>query len=129
MTNIYRHRFVSVCPNNGEIIFYDIEIQSGSMIHVEHISRQAALCRIEPTYHEKIADIFFERFGGLQVLIAHHHGVDIETRRGFEEVTPGRTGQRVQIGSTLYEKGVDVATVIEHAKRAEILCANSENSK
>ena len=33
-------------------------------------------------YHENIADMLFEKFGGSQRLRAFHHGVEIETVRG-----------------------------------------------
>lgn len=97
--NIYRHKFVATCPNNGDIIFYEIEIQSSSLIQAEHITTQAALCRAEPTYHERIADSFFERFGGQQIIKANHHGVEIETRRGFEQGSRLTALERERIAS------------------------------
>ena len=115
--NIYRHQFVSACPNNGDVIIYALEIESDSMIQVEHITTQAKLCRLDATYHEKIADAFYERFGGRQTIRAHHHGVDIETRRGFEEPNHGRLTTRVQIGATVYEKGVEAIHAIKAVSR------------
>jgi hypothetical protein len=35
-------------------------------------------------YHEDIAESLYASFGSKQVLIATHHGVQIETRRGFD---------------------------------------------
>lgn len=82
LLNIYRHRFVCICPDNPQAIIYDFELQSEKMVRVEHIVVACAL--FQQAFHEKIADALFERFGGYQVLKAHHHGVDIETRRGVE---------------------------------------------
>lgn len=81
--NIYRHQFVSHCPNNGQHIIYALEIESAEVIHVEHIVTVANL--LANSFHEDIADELHERFGGRQTLRAHHHGVDIESRRGFPE--------------------------------------------
>lgn len=78
--NIYRHQFIAACPGNGSQIIYALEIQSMSMIHVEHIT---LACKLHNKgYHEAIADDLHNRFGGRQVITAHHHGVDIETIRG-----------------------------------------------
>lgn len=79
--NIYRYEFVSACPSNNQQIIYRLEIQTDSMIYVEKIVTAAALQK--KAYHENIADAFHKEFGGRQILTAHHHGVDIETRRGF----------------------------------------------
>lgn len=80
--NIYRHQFVSVCPNNGAAIIYRLEIAADMMIPVEHVVTACAL--FKSGYHEAIADELHRRFGCKQTLTAHHHGVDVETRRGFE---------------------------------------------
>jgi hypothetical protein len=79
--NIYRHKFIAACPANGAQIAYELVIETDKMIHVEHITTAAALHK--SGYHEEIADDFAQRFGGKQTMKAHHHGVDIETRRGF----------------------------------------------
>lgn len=78
--NIYRHNFYSTCPVNGAVIAYQLEIRTpGDVIKVEHI---VTACQMHPrAFHEAIADDLFERFGNVQVLRAHHHGVDIETIR------------------------------------------------
>ena len=78
--NIYKTRFEVSCPNNGERICYQVEIRSDCTIMVENIAGFFASLYSE--YHEAIADSAYERFGGYQVIRAHHHGVDIETRRG-----------------------------------------------
>lgn len=78
--NIYRYRFFCHCPNNGQIIEYSLEIHHTEMVQVEHIVKACALHK--NTFHEAIADALVARFGGYQILKAHHHGVDIETWRG-----------------------------------------------
>lgn len=81
--NIYRHQFISSCPNNKRAIIYQLEIQAEKMIMVEHI---VTACQLhQQGYQEPIADELFARFGGRQIIKAHHHGVDIETRRGFPD--------------------------------------------
>jgi hypothetical protein len=78
--NRYSRIFVATCPNNGEQIIYTLIIETvGRMLQVEHIVTATAL--IKQGYHEQIADELHRRFGGRQVLRAHHHGVDIETVR------------------------------------------------
>lgn len=62
-------------------IIYRLEVQSEKMIYVEKISVACQMWQQE--YHEKIADALSAQFPGTyQVLQAHHHGVDVETRRG-----------------------------------------------
>jgi hypothetical protein len=102
--NIYRYQFVANCPTNDKPIIYSLSIETEEVIYVEHLMTACAL--IESDYHEDIADKLSERFKGTQVLTARHHGVDIETRR-----TPdfGRLKERVQVGKTVYEVGVDAA--------------------
>ena len=80
--NTYTRTFISACPNNGESIIYTLQItvQAGRMIPVEHIVTATALHK--KGFHEAIADDLHARFGGHQVLTAHHHGVDIKTVRG-----------------------------------------------
>lgn len=78
--NRYSRIFVAACPNNGEQIIYTLIIETvGRMLQVEHIVTATAL--IKQGYHEQIADELHRRFGGRQILRAHHHGVDIETIR------------------------------------------------
>jgi hypothetical protein len=78
--NIYTRQFVADCPNNGQPIIYNLRIETADrMIQVEHIVTATTL--IARGYHEEIADELHRRFGGRQVLRAHHHGVDIETIR------------------------------------------------
>jgi len=79
--NIYFHEFTSTCPNNGAVIAYELEIQSNTVIMVEEI---IAACAVDMTYHEELADRLYERFGGIQSMVAFHHGVRIQT------VRPGR---------------------------------------
>lgn len=77
--NIYRHTFAAVCPADGEMIIYSLEIRSLVMIHVEHIKTAAAL--IKKGWHEQIADRLSEALGGDQTITATHQGVEIETVR------------------------------------------------
>lgn len=78
--NAYTRQFVAACPNNNQSIIYSLRIEVvGRMIQVEHIVTATAL--LKQGYHEQIADELHRRFGGRQVLRAHHHGVDIETIR------------------------------------------------
>lgn len=107
--NIYRYQFVAHCPNNARPIMYSLEIETAEVVHVEHIVTACAL--FESAYHEEIADALVERFRGKHTLRAHHHGVDIETRRSPEF---GRLKQRVQVGKTVYEQGVDASCAISH---------------
>lgn len=78
--NQYHRKFIANCPNNGEPIIFDLTIKTTKMIFVEHIVTATSL--IKQGFHEQIADDLYNRFGGYQVLTAHHHGVDIETIRG-----------------------------------------------
>jgi hypothetical protein len=78
--NIYTRQFIAACPNNGEQIIYELVIETGSIIMAEHIVTATQMIR--KGYHEVIADGLHLQFGGYQILRAHHHGVDIETRRG-----------------------------------------------
>jgi hypothetical protein len=114
-TNIYRYQFVSRCPVNNKAIVYQLEISTVQKIMVEHITICAAL--YDTAYHEEIADAFHKQFGGQQIIKAHHHGVDIETRRGFELPNCGRLTERVIVGKTVYEKGVDARLAIEAVSR------------
>lgn len=75
--NIYRHTFAAVCPSDGELIIYRLEVRSPAMIHVEHIKAAAAI--IKKGWHEQIADRLSEALGGDQTIIATHQGVEIET--------------------------------------------------
>lgn len=77
--NIYRHNFGAVCPADGELIIYRLEIRSPAMIHVEHI--KAATAIIKKGWHEQIADRLAEALGGDQTITATHQGVEIETVR------------------------------------------------
>ena len=77
--NIYRHVFAAVCPADGEMIGYQLEIRSVSMIHVEHIKAETAL--MKTGWHEKIGDHLSDTIGGDQTIPATHQGVEIETLR------------------------------------------------
>jgi len=78
--NIYKFRFDCECPNNNERIQYSVEISTTRTVMVENIA--AHFLSLTSAFHEDIADEAFQKFGGHQVIKAHHHGVDVETRRG-----------------------------------------------
>lgn len=80
--NIYRHWFVAQCPNDGEMIYYKLEIKTAAMIMVEHIKTATAL--IKKGHQEHIADALHEHFGGELRLFATHQGVELETVRLME---------------------------------------------
>lgn len=83
--NVYRQRFTAPCCNNGLSVVYDLEIEVSSVefIMVEDIQAACAeAAKLDRPYHENIADFLHARFGGAQAIRAHHHGTDIETRRG-----------------------------------------------
>lgn len=80
--NIYTFTFVKICPNNGMPIGYTLRIEAQSTIMVEDI---VAACMAQPAeiFHEDLADAVHRDIGeGVHTLIAYHHGVTIETRRG-----------------------------------------------
>jgi hypothetical protein len=79
--NIYRHQFICACPADKRPIIYTLEVQSAKMIYVEKV---VVACQMwQQEYHEKMADALIVQFPGtVQILRAHHHGVDVETRRG-----------------------------------------------
>jgi len=80
--NIYKYKFPLVCPVNKLKINYKLKIISKETIMVELIASQ--INSISEYLHEDLADAFFAKFGGVQVLTAHHHGIDIKTIRGEE---------------------------------------------
>lgn len=80
--NIYRFKFEAECPNNQQRIAYLVEIRITQTIMVENIARH--FLSLTEGYHEDIADESYQRFGGMQTITAHHHGVDVETRRGWK---------------------------------------------
>jgi hypothetical protein len=81
--NRYRTTFMLKCPNNDRIIRYALEIESNSTIMVENIIAAVDALPFEG-FQEDIADQLAAALPGKHILIAHHHGVDIETRRGSE---------------------------------------------
>jgi hypothetical protein len=77
--NIYTQRFTVRCPNNETPVGYTLKIYSSHMIYVESI--QEEVLKYTHGFHEEIADQLFAKFGGQQVITAHHHGTDITTTR------------------------------------------------
>ena len=83
--NIYRHDFVCICPNNGQAVGYHLEVRTQHLVMAEDIvAAGKAAAQLGMPYHENIADMFYDKFGGWQRLVAYHHGVEIETHRGRE---------------------------------------------
>lgn len=77
--NAYTTEFFATCPNGGARIKYRLRIETRDMLMAEDI-----IAALEATYegfHEEIADDLLKRFGGVQTLVADHHGVTIETTR------------------------------------------------
>jgi hypothetical protein len=77
--NIYTTEFFGKCPTNNVRIKYELEIQTTDVIFVERILD--FVDKMNNQYHENIADLLFEEFGGKQQLVAFHHGVFIKTER------------------------------------------------
>lgn len=77
--NIYQHRFIATCPNDGARIAYTICIESDDVLMAEAIE---AACRFtDSVYHEILADELHAKFGGRQRIEARHGKVDITTVR------------------------------------------------
>lgn len=77
--NAYTTEFFALCPNGGARIKYRLRIETREMLMAEDI-----IIACEATgegFHEEIADAMLKRFGGVQTLVADHHGVTIETKR------------------------------------------------
>lgn len=82
--NIYRLTFHARCPTNGVRIEYALEVENPATANpllVEDLIDAVSL--LDKGFHEEFADTLWREFGGKQVLRADHHGVAIETRRGF----------------------------------------------
>ena len=77
--NAYTTEFFTNCPNNGLRIKYRLRIETREIIPVEQIT--AKVEGISEGYHEEVADELLAAFGGVQTLVADHHGVTIETTR------------------------------------------------
>lgn len=75
--NAYTTEFFTNCPNNGLRIKYRLRIETREIIPVEKIT--AKVESISEGLHEEIADELLAAFGGVQTLVADHHGVTIET--------------------------------------------------
>lgn len=79
--NRYSTTFMAKCPVNDQIIRYALSIEAPGRILVEEII--AAVDALPMAgFHEDIADALVKTLPGRHTLIAHHHGVDIETVRG-----------------------------------------------
>ena len=81
--NIYTTDFFAFCPVNGVRVKYDLRIETIDVVEVERIIDEVTLH--SKGFHEEIADALSKSLGGRQYLIAHHHGVQIETHRPLGE--------------------------------------------
>lgn len=81
--NKYSTVFYVRCPNNQKKIRYNLTIRTSSVIMVEDLTSKVSAYKEQ--HHEAIADDLLRSFGGHQILIAHHHGVDIKTVRSSNE--------------------------------------------
>lgn len=77
--NKYNYQFAVICPNDGELIIYQLEIESKKKIMVEHIVRSCKM--IKNKHHEDVADILIVQFSGKHTIKAVHQGVTITTTR------------------------------------------------
>ncbi len=77
--NTYETEFFSKCPVNGIRIHYRLKIESSATIPVEPLL--AFIDEQECSFHETLADSLLVKFGGMQTLVANHHGVRITTVR------------------------------------------------
>ena len=77
--NAYTTEFFANCPNGGRRIKYRLRIETRDMLMAEDIL--SACDATDEGFHEGIADAMLKRFGGVQTLVAEHHGVTIETTR------------------------------------------------
>lgn len=83
--NSYSTKFFCRCPNNDVRIEYALRIETRSTLSVEAIIDGIEIDTGDQRYHEELADLLVERFGGIQTLVAEHHGVRIETTRAAKE--------------------------------------------
>lgn len=77
--NAYTTEFFCRCPNNQIRVRYRLRIETREILSVEEILEAVEIA--DEGFHEEVADQLFERFGGVQTLVADHHGVTIETTR------------------------------------------------
>lgn len=77
--NTYKTEFFATCPNNNLRIKYTLLVETQNTIIVENILR--CIAELGKGFHEDIADELHDTLGGVQTLIADHHGVTIETKR------------------------------------------------
>jgi|TARA_R110000803_G_C11971565_1_gene319776 hypothetical protein len=78
--NIYEINHKSVCPNNGNVDYYDITITSSFVIQVEEIIESL---NSMPTsiYQEEIADKLSETFAATVQVVGFHQKVKITSTR------------------------------------------------
>lgn len=64
--NEYTARFIAPCPTNGMLVNYEIVIATDEMILVETLQKRLGLLAQSPAYHEDIAGLLHETYGGRQ---------------------------------------------------------------
>lgn len=78
--NEYQYQFSADCLVDGEVITYQLTIKTHEQLFVEDI---IAFEVDSPCIQETIANKFYRKFGGQQVMIGTHSGVKLTTYRGF----------------------------------------------
>lgn len=78
--NTYRHSFTAICPSDGDVVQYSLQIDSARVIMAEDIVSECAFDG--PIYHEALADQLHAALGGKHTMDATHRGVQITTTRG-----------------------------------------------
>ena len=78
--NTYKYKFPVVCPEDGELIVYDLTIETVKKIMVEHIKTSCLM--IKEKHHEDIADILKLQLAGKHTITGAHQGILITTVRG-----------------------------------------------
>lgn len=80
--NEYSYAFNVICPSNEAQINYSLTMytESDNVVMVEDLMAECA--KFARGYHEAIAEALYKRFGGKQIIVAYHHGVNIRTVRG-----------------------------------------------
>jgi hypothetical protein len=77
--NTYRINFDAVCPVNGDLVAYELVIESTSVLSAEQL--REACDGMDDNLHEQIADKLVDQFRGVHILTATHRGVHIQTTR------------------------------------------------
>ncbi len=77
--NTYQYQFLCYCPVDGATIRYKLKLKTDEVVFAEALVN---FCNtLEPSMHEGLASLLFNKFKGKQVLVARHSGVLIRTIR------------------------------------------------